>query len=865
MSILKSLTIKNLKLNKKRTIVTIIGIILATALIVALSSLVVSFRASMIEYEKSYSGNYHYKFSNVPKDEIKYIQNNRNVEKTCIVQGVGYAKLDDSKNEYKPYLYLQKFSKESFENLGIKLIEGRLPENDDEIVISNHIKTNGRVKYNIGDTLTLDIGKRISEGNELTQNEMYIKDIEEHLEKEFTKTYKIVGIIERPLDAIESYSAPGYTIITILNENDSYENIDVYVRYTKDGLKNHYKTTASILGIDEQTFKDYDIGRVINIENLKYSYTSNSYLINIENLDFSESIMAMLYSVSAIIIVIIIVTSVFCIRNSFAISITEKVKQYGMLASVGATSKQIKRNVYFESFVLALIGIPLGIALGLLAAFILIQVCNILLKDMVTFELIYKFSWASILISLVLSIVTCLLSARSSAKKASKISPIDAIRESTDIKIKNKKVKSPKFIKKMFGIGGDIAYKNLKRNRKKYRTTVISIVVCVAVFIATSSFVDLAFKSVDLEVAQVDYNILVRKNRNTSPSDIETLKEISTLDNINKYTIQREDGILVNNLPFTEEYKKVNRMISTDEDSYIRLVSVGKDEYNRYINKLGLKYDECKDKGILINKYVTSIADEKGNSKKTEIDRYDIKRGDKIGGYLDINHKDEEYIDIEICSVTKETPMALNSNYVNGAIVVSDEFMDKYKDILKPANISMFIDSSNPDKLQDDIEMYLSTEVDDYYLENINQNMKSMQSLFLLIAIFLYGFITVIALIGITNIFNTITTSMELRSKEFAMLKSVGMTTKEFNRMIKLESLLYGLKSLVIGLPIGMILSYLLYKALMQGIEFAYPIPTNGIVISVIAVFALVWSIMKFSLSKINKQNIIETIRRDNI
>lgn len=874
MNILQTLTIKNLKLNKKRTIVTIIGIMLATALIVALSSLVFSFRASIIEREKKVSGDFHYEFHDVPKDEIKYITNNRNVEKVYMTQGIGYAKLENSKNEDKPYLYLQEFSKDALDNLGINLIEGRLPENENEIVISNHIKTNARVKYNIGDTLTLKIGDRKTiDGYELKQSNPYNgkydgEEYEEHIEEKFTKTYTIVGIMERPAEKIEPYSAPGYTIITYLNENNIAEKANVFVRYDKEGLKNYHKTTANILGVSEKTLKDYGNRELEDTKLIKYSYSSNTYLIEYETLEFSDSLMSMIYAVSLIVVAIIIATSVFCIRNSFSISITEKVKQYGMLASVGATSKQIKKNVYFESLMLAIIGIPLGIVLGLVASFILVKICNSLLIGTLEFTLAYEVSVIAILISLVLSVITCILSARSSAKRASKIAPIDAIRESADIKIKGKKVKSPRFIKNCFGIGGDIAYKNLKRNNKKYRTTVISIVVCVAVFIATSSFVDLAFKTIGIQIQEVDYNIAIRGNSENIEDFLGKLETISNFDNINKYTIQREATIKTSSLKYNNEYNEYrNSEGYNGSDSYISVYSIGKDEYNRYISEIGLNYEECKDKAILINTSVIYKEDENGNFKKAEINLCNNKKGDIINAKIvamDNSNTQEKQIDIEIGAVVDNKPMGMKNLYAgDGIIIVSDEFIDKYEEYVRDY-IFMYIDSSNADKLQDDIDAYLSNE-NGYYIDNIDQNMRSMKSLYLLVAIFLYGFIAVIALIGITNIFNTITTSMELRAKEFAMLKSVGMTKKEFNKMIKLENFFYGTKSLIIGIPIGIILSYLIFKALSKGVEFAYFLPVNAILISLIAVFLLVWSIMRFSLNKINKQNIIETIRRDNI
>lgn len=860
MSILKSLTIKNLKLNKKRTIVTVIGITLATALIVALSSLISTFKTTLIETEKYESGDYHYKFSNVPEDEIKYITNNRNIEKASITQNIGYATLEGSKNTYKSYLYLQAFSKDAMDNLSIHIIDGRLPENEDEIIISNDIKTGARVKYNIGDTLTLKIGSRVSDGYELYQSNP--NNGNEHLEEKFTKTYKIVGTIETPLRAIEPYVAPGYTIITYLNENNITSNADIYVRYTKEGLKNPYKTTADILGTDEKTIESAS-QRLKSDGKVKYDYDNNYMLLHYETMSFSDSTMATIYGIAGIIVAIIIVTSVFCIRNSFAISITEKVKQYGMLSSVGATSKQIKKNVYFESMVLAIIGIPLGIILGIVATIILVNVCNALLGEWINVLIEYKASAFAILIAIILSIITCLLSARSSAKKASKIAPIDAIRESADVKIKGKKVKSPKFIKKCFGIGGDIAYKNLKRNKKKYRTTVISIVVCVSVFIATSSFVDLAFKTLKIARENLDYNVLVYSRGVAQEECIEKLESIPTLENINKYSMPRFiNSSERSNLKLTKAYENLQKeSYGTSETSneYLKIVSVGKDEYSRFIKKLGLNYEESKDKIILLNSRIIQKTDEKGNVKKIELNKFENKRGDMVN----IGIKDK-HIEIEVCAVTNEVPMGLasESNFISIAIV-SDEFFDKYKSETNPQSVSMYIDSSNPDKLQDDIEEYMGDYV---YTVNYNKEFKSQRSLFIMISIFLYGFIGVIALIGITSIFNTITTSMELRSKEFAMLKSVGMTKKEFNKMINLESIFYGSKSLIIGIPIGIGISYALFKVLCKDIiEFSYQFPINGILISIIAVFVLVAAIMKFSQSKINKQNIIETIRRDNI
>ena len=770
--------------------------------------------------------------------------------------------MNGGKNEDKPYLYLKAYSKGSIEKLGISLVEGRLPENDNEVVISSHIKSNGGVEYKIGDELDLNLGERISDGESLGQG-VALEDVEnEEFVPKSEKIYKIVGIIERPNFDVEPYRAHGYTVLTILSDKYVTNNLNVYVRY-KD-VKKHITTTAQIIGIDEQVMKritDSSNGMISESDaeafgNAKYSFSENDGLLRWENLEFNESTTNTLYAVSAVVIVII-VTSVFCIKNSFEISITEKTRQYGMLASVGATSKQIKKNVLYEGLILGIIGIPVGILSGLVAIFILLKVISNILKDFSGIEFIYATSFLAIAISIVLASITIYLSARKSAKKASKISPIEAIRNTDDIKIKAKKLRSPKIIKRLFGVGGDISYKNLKRNRKKYRTTVISIIVSVSIFIAMSAFVQYAFDATSVYYKNYDYNLVI----NASESDINQLLEIAKNDTVKKYSIARQLVLDVSGKELTNHYTNEKKsadesigVINPDkEKDCITIVAVGKEEYMRFLNKNGLKYEDVKDKVILNDSAKTYIDSKKAYS----IYRiYDYKKGNHISANID-----DKSIDLEIVAIVDSVPMGLqNDYYSNGMFIVSDEFLDKYK-TKDDMNASLYVDFSAPSELEEIAKKSSGVK----YVENIKTMAKTQSAIWLVISIFLYGFIAVISLIGITNIFNTITTNMELRQKEFANLKSIGMTKKEFNRMIRLESVLYGGKALIIGIPIGIGLSYLLFKSFGIGYEMTYELPLKAIGISIIAVVVLIWVIMRFSLKKINKQNIIETIRKDNI
>lgn len=155
---------------------------------------------------------------------------------------------------------------------------------------------------------------------------------------------------------------------------------------------------------------------------------------------------------------------------------------------------------------------------------------------------------------------------------------------------------------------------------------------------------------------------------------------------------------------------------------------------------------------------------------------------------------------------------------------------------------------------------------DSIFIYDYEEIVRQFNAVMLIVGIFVYGFIGVISLIGLTNIFNTISTNMQLRSKEFASLKSIGMTKKEFNRMIRLESLMYGIKSLIIGIPLGVLGVFAIFSAFSKGsVPISFVFPWKAILISIAAVFIVVWLIMKYSISKVNKQNIIETIRNDNI
>lgn len=948
MNLMKTLTLKNLKLNRKRTIVTIVGIILATALLSALVTLVSSFQYSMIEYQKQKDGDFHVKFSGVKMSELSEFKNNRNIESTFETMGMGFAKLDGCKNEDKPYAYVMATDEAGFEKGCFNLIEGRMAKNEDEIVIPRHLKTNGRIDIKVGDEITLDIGKRYDSNTEgvIWENIAYEHEAET-LTDTVTKQYKVVGIMERPGYGMEDYSAAGYTFVTYSNELAAIDNgtkseeseadntLTVYSRYTQKALRNKDAVTADIIGVDEKLFEKANNSSVEmsaeesdryfkEMENAKYDIYINRYLISYECVFPIDGTFKALFTVAAVVALIIILTSVYCIKNSFNISITEKIRQYGMLASVGATRRQIKSSVKTEAAMLGVVGIPVGTLSGILASLILVKVVNALSAGWLNFALSFHTSLPALILAVILSIATIYFSATGSARRAAKVTPLEAIRNTKEIKIKSAKLKTPAIIGRIWGIGGVISYKNIKRNNKKYRTTVTSIVICSVTFIVISYFMSMAFSVVGMSYAAADYNIGINMSCKKD-IDIEKFsKLLSGIEGAEDYLVGAGYDFDVDKPKYTKEYGEYCRQLYDDSEdvSQMFLITVLDDKsYDKYASDAGIKNAAAG--AILVNKCTFDVYNENSSKYvKKEMELYKYKAGDTIecgynvyddassddnaaegdtesstddnnaveggteistednSGYVDeetINNGVRKTVDVTIAGVTDKVPIGYKG-YSNTLLFMNQKGFEslwgdgKNGNEIKPgyASYSAYVVAENADEYQDTFEKETEGNPEysqiSFYVSNLDKQMRDEKSLFTLLGVFAYGLIVVIALIGITNIINTLSTGMELRSREFATLRSIGMTDKQFVGMVRLESVFISVKALVIGVPLGILISYLLC-VMMNRMDDAiiYEPPYKAIILCIVVVIMLIYAIMKLSMTKLRHNNIIETIKNENL
>ncbi len=510
MNIVNRLTLRHLKLNKRRTLVTIIGVIIAVAMITAVTTLGVSFLDLFIRDEITEYGEWHVVYYNVNTGQISAIKEDKNTEAVILSRNIGNAVLEEKSQEKKLYLSIQAYNQTGFEKLPITLISGRFPKEESEIVVSEEIIKKGKVNLQIGDEVTLDIGEAVYQdaGNNN-------KDLNETFIRRETVTYTVVGII-KPLIRQSLYST-----ISFLDESklDSMDRVNAYVvlNKIKNSLYTHAQEFAEQNNIDSVYFND-------NL--LRYYGVSKSD-------NFKQTFIGLL----VIVMGIVIIGAVALIYNSFAISVGERSRYLGMLSSVGATKRQKRNSIFFESAVIGLVSIPLGILSGLggLGLTFLFINQNMLLTN-TNEKLLVKVTPESLLLACAVSILTIFISTYLPARRASKVSAIDAIRQTADIKITGKTVKTSKLVRMLFGIEGEIGLKNLKRNRGRYKATVFSIVISIVLFLSISFFIENFVKSVELTQRGNNYDIKVLDIR----EDAELKDWLNARNEITQYVFVQE-------------------------------------------------------------------------------------------------------------------------------------------------------------------------------------------------------------------------------------------------------------------------------------------------------------------------------------
>lgn len=849
MSILNRLTIKNLRLNKKRTIVTIIGIILSTALMVGIGLLFSSFQDLMIRDTIGYNGKYEANYGDV---DLNKLNNIKDKDFTYFYEKpIGFSKIESS-NEYKPYMYITSVNKEYFDEL--KLIEGSFPKNENEVVISNHVITNGGLNYKVGDIVTFTYGSRNIDGDITLANSELVDG--EFLTNEGTHTYKIVGIVDR--SNFESYSASGYTAFTV-DVNSDNGNVNLYVMFNKN---------KKIIKQSEELAKELNYNGDINY---------NSTLLALYGESTYGNVMSSMGGMMIIMLSLVSIGCIIVIYNSFAISVMERKKEFGLLSSIGATKRQLSHTVFFEAVVVGLIGIILGILGAYIGIGCVILIINNFISDMLEYKLHLVTNPLFIIIPVIFMIIVIGVSAFIPSRRASKVSPIEAIRQNDDIKINKKKIRTSKLALKLFGIEGEIALKNIKRNKKKYRVTIVSLFISIVLFISFSSYMNYTLNTASSVMGEVPYDYQISyfgDDPNNDKEALDKINEIVKSSDVKEYVSYSVSNLsIIGNYTYSDEYLDFyksaygeNGIKALNNLKYqsIYILVLDDNSYNKYKKLIGIDNDSV----ILLNKFKGVSY---GNNKRVNYDIPVINSGN-------INIKICNFDNDDDVDTTKYCNKKIDNIFVtNKSFDLIEEFsyMDYFKLIVNKKLYDSISDSSthytqfniisdntnNIDKLTKELDKYSNVNY-----TNIKEAMKQANNLILVVKILMYGFISLVTLIGVTSVFNTISTSMALRKREFAVLRSIGLTNRGFNKILFFESLFFGMKSLIFAIPVSIGITVLIHYALADMVSIStIIIPWKYIIISIVSVFVIVLLTMMYSTSKIKKHNIIEQIREENI
>ncbi|OMD49462.1 ABC transporter permease [Paenibacillus borealis] len=850
MNIFNKVALQGLKKNRTRTLVTIIGVVLSAAMITAVATFGVSLLSYMTNGAIAKYGDWHVEFLDVDSSFVQERTHDDGVASTATFENIGYAALDGGKTPGKPYLFLAGYSEETLDALPVTLFSGRMPENSGEILVSGKVATEAGVKFAVGDTVSLTVGSRMSGGEKLGQNVPYNAQSETFV-PQGEKTYKVVGICQRP--RFEENSAPGYTLITKTDAGDSTDSFSLFVT-----LKNPRQIHAYI----DKTAGDH-------------AYFLNDYVLRFMGLSDDNMFNRLLYAVGGIVVAIIMIGSIFLIYNSFNISLNERTQQFGILMSVGATAKQLRNSVLFEGLCIGAVGIPIGILVGMGGIKLVIDIVaktfgNILYTDV---PLNVTVSIPAIIAAAAVSMVTILISAYIPARKAVNTPVMECIRQTNEVKVESKAVKTSNLSQHIYGLEGTLALKNFKRNKKRYRSIVLSLVLSVVLFISASAFVtdlklalgqstevttyDVAFAARDMDDSEMlplydkmktadgvyasSYQALVTYSGTAKASDM--------TDDYWEYAPSYATGDTVK-LPMQFQF--------LDESTYLSILAelgLPAEEYTGPNAKL-ISVAKIEEAGEYVDVFKNSAMN------FTIVPKTDDGAEPEQGKNVSITFVDTAPPDtLPILDATEPTPIFF---YVMAPYSLKEQYVTPDTHV---AMKGMTFQSESPTQSAAEMETMIEGAgiTAAYNMYNMNRLMDESRNYIFIANVFAYTFIIMISLIAIANVFNTISTNIKLRRRELAMLRSVGMSEHDFQKMMNFECAFYGMRALLVGLPVAVIFSWLIYKGMFiggaDGIVFVLPWASIGI--SVFSVLFIVFVTMLYAISKIKKENIIDALRDD--
>ncbi len=861
MNIFNKVTLQSMKKSRTRTIVTVIGVILSAAMITAVATFGVSLLNYMAKGAAQKYGGWHVGFLDVPSSFVQERTHDDGVANTATFENIGYAKLYGGKNPKKPYLFIAGYSEEAFDTLPIILAAGRLPKNSGEIVVSGRVATNGDVKFAVGDKLTLAVGSRTDGNKNLGQHDPYISG-KETLVPKAKRTYTIVGICGNP--SFEESFAPGYTLITKADTRDKADSFSIFV--TLKNPRGVHAYASSTAGTEAYVFND-------NV--LRFMGLSDDNIFS-----------TLLYAVGGIVVAIIMIGSIFLIYNAFTISLNERTRQFGILSSVGATAKQLRNSVLFEGLCIGVVGIPIGVIAGIGSIGLVISAVarNFGSIAYSTVPLTLTVSATVIVVTAAVSMVTILISAYIPARKAASTPVMENISQTNEVKIESKAVKTSKLTERIYGLEGTLALKNFKRNKRRYRSIVLSLILSVVLFISASAFVTYLKQFSEQSAVFTDYDIGFATQDMDDSEMLQLYGKLKTADGVyeSSYQALMKYSCTAKASELSDYYWEYAGSHSPDETVNLPMdIQFLEDSaYLNIIKGLGLPAEEYTGQNAKMIAVAKLTSHMKANREHEVDEPIDMFTSSSMNFTVvpETNDKPEmeqgQNVSITfVDTVPPDTlPILENSGSKNPfffRVMVPYSLKQKFETHDTHAVIKgMTFRSKNPSQSVAKMKAMIQgagITTAEYNLYNLNKFLDENRNTIFIVNVFAYTFIIMISLIAVANVFNTISTNIKLRRRELAMLRSVGMSERDFQKMMNFECVFYGMRTLLFGLPIAVISSWLIYKGMVVGgadnIGFVFPWGSIGI--SVFSVLFIVFVTMLYAISKIKRENIIDALRDD--
>jgi len=608
-------------------------------------------------------------------------------------------------------------------------------------------------------------------------------------------------------------------------------------------------------------------------------------------------------SIAVFFSVIILTATIIVISNAFRVSAQERTEQFGILKSVGATKRQIVETVLYEGLFLSSVGIPLGILVGLLVEFAGVNIANYILVGVsarLLFNVTFGFtvSWVAILAATLVSLATIFLAAWLPALKASRVTAVDAIRGTGEVKLNPRQLKTNWLVQRLFGFEGTLAAKSMKRNRRSFRATVLSLAISIILFMVAMSITtegtkmnEMIYPEVDATVISVftgsiaaTYDVVYNDGSTETVEQTERLlpstsadqicTELSSFPGASIVGVGTNANVYKVHLPKDMVSASAEKLFDIFRDSSggytlpVYLVSTDSQTYLRLCAQAGV----APGSNILLNCLRTIDED----FMRTEYQPYRF-----LGQTLVLEAQDDgssgslpNLGDASAASAQPNLELTLDGELTPGNIPNEILYYNEFAQfmVLVPEHncysYQWFADVEDTLGFEDfawqTFSELLKPDGDGGYRLNVD-NLQALEdttrAMNNLISTFLYSFVAMLTLIALTNVISTISTNVRLRSREFAMLQSVGMSAAGLRQMLNLESILCALRALLIGLPLGIAGSYLVYRFVMFSMQYDYSFPWLATFVCTGAVFIIIWATTRFAAYRIRGTSIVEAIR----